>query len=328
MFGVLCISAVYGGMYVYQHRWTELEQEIPMLHELTDAYKEGLSTLSALPGNAIAHFYARSESREIKPGIEFDNWEGISRSGEITVNSTWNRNQLLAKMKAAGFSTGKLRKAQEVLDYIDQHKKTAMWDMYQSKVPASIKLAQAILESNNGKSKLARASNNHFGIKALPGQSAREKIKAKRYQELRDDEFITRGAAKGVYNSWDDNPYDRFETYHSVADSYKRHTELLTRPCTAGKIGCYEWIWRAFPVGQDRDITTMASLYQPTSKIAPQDYFDGQTQLPYYAACAAGLKMAGYATSKTYHKKITYLIETYELWRFDTDLVRAVEARK
>ena len=31
--------------------------------------------------------------------------------------------------------------------------------------------------------------------------------------------------------------------------------------------------------------------------------------------------MSGYATSATYHKKLFYLIETYELWRFDLDLI-------
>jgi len=34
--------------------------------------------------------------------------------------------------------------------------------------------------------------------------------------------------------------------------------------------------------------------------------------------------MAGYATSPTYHRKLAYLIDTYELWRFDADLIRAV----
>jgi flagellum-specific peptidoglycan hydrolase FlgJ len=71
----------------------------------------------------------------------------------------------------------------------------------------------------------------------------------------------------------------------------------------------------------------MAALYEPSSGIAAKEFFNGQTVVPYYAAAAAGLKMAGYATSPTYHKKLFYLIETYELWQFDIDLIRALENR-
>lgn len=52
-----------------------------------------------------------------------------------------------------------------VLRYIDRYKDVAMEEMIRAGVPASIKLGQAILESNAGRSELARKSNNHFGIK-------------------------------------------------------------------------------------------------------------------------------------------------------------------
>ena len=35
--------------------------------------------------------------------------------------------------------------------------------------------------------------------------------------------------------------------------------------------------------------------------------------------------MAGYATSKTYHQKLWYLIDTYELWRLDVALLKGME---
>jgi hypothetical protein len=69
----------------------------------------------------------------------------------------------------------------------------------------------------------------------------------------------------------------------------------------------------------------MAELYRRSSGIAAEDFFSGRTVVPYYAAAAAGLKMAGYATSPTYHQKLFYLIETYELWQFDIDLIQALE---
>ncbi|MFK8298857.1 glucosaminidase domain-containing protein [Capnocytophaga cynodegmi] len=49
--------------------------------------------------------------------------------------------------------------------YIDDYKEIAMVEMQRYKIPASITLAQAILESGSGQGKLARHGNNHFGIK-------------------------------------------------------------------------------------------------------------------------------------------------------------------
>ena len=48
--------------------------------------------------------------------------------------------------------------------YIDKFKKIAIEEMERTGVPASIKLGQGILESNAGKSVLARKAKNHFGM--------------------------------------------------------------------------------------------------------------------------------------------------------------------
>src|SRR6185503_676104 len=50
-------------------------------------------------------------------------------------------------------------------EYISLYKDDAVRDMLKTGVPASITLAQAMLESDNGNSTLAREANNHFGIK-------------------------------------------------------------------------------------------------------------------------------------------------------------------
>jgi len=50
-------------------------------------------------------------------------------------------------------------------EYIDSWKEVAMQNMIQFQIPASITLAQGILESGDGNSELAKMSNNHFGIK-------------------------------------------------------------------------------------------------------------------------------------------------------------------
>ena len=55
-----------------------------------------------------------------------------------------------------------------VATYIDQYKEIAIAEMHRTGIPASIKLAQGILESDAGRSELAQNSRNHFGIKCGP----------------------------------------------------------------------------------------------------------------------------------------------------------------
>jgi len=50
-------------------------------------------------------------------------------------------------------------------DYISQYKDLAISEMKRTGIPASITLAQGIIESDYGRSRLAREANNHFGIK-------------------------------------------------------------------------------------------------------------------------------------------------------------------
>ena len=57
------------------------------------------------------------------------------------------------------------RKNARYVDYINTYKDLAIQHMKNYKIPASITLAQGLLESGAGSSELARKSNNHFGIK-------------------------------------------------------------------------------------------------------------------------------------------------------------------
>lgn len=57
------------------------------------------------------------------------------------------------------------QKAEDVMAYIDAYKDIAMKEMVRTGVPAAIKLAQGIHETEAGKSDLVIKSNNHFGIK-------------------------------------------------------------------------------------------------------------------------------------------------------------------
>lgn len=91
------------------------------------------------------------------------------------------------------------------LSYIDQYKNIAIAEMEKYGIPASIKLAQALLESGNGNSTLARDANNHFGIKC--GGTWKGKS-------------ITKS---------DDNPNDCFRVYDNPEQSFKDHSQFLLR---------------------------------------------------------------------------------------------------
>lgn len=304
--------------------------DIPIIQEFSNVFREGIASFGFLDPEIIQHFYQSDPAN--RQLLTTENTPIFTPAGSsnspaspLHIRSYWHRENIIQKFKKAGHSRGKIKAAGRILDYIEQHRNLAFRNMRATNIPVSIKLAQAILESKAGRSSLAKATNNHFGIKAPAGKAAREKIRARRYAELSDDEFVYRQPAIGAYNFHDDHRYDRFEVYASVGDSYQRHNQLLTRKCQSGNKGCYSWIWNTYQVGKDHDISPMAELYQRSSGIAAGDFFNGRTVVPYYAAAAAGLKMAGYATSPTYHKKLFYLIETYELWQFDIDLIQALE---
>jgi LysM repeat protein len=88
--------------------------------------------------------------------------------------------------------------------YIRKYKAIAIKDMKKYKIPASITLAQGILESGSGNSRLARRANNHFGIKCHDGWHGK-KIR------------VT-----------DDARRECFRKYKSAEDSYRDHSRFLT----------------------------------------------------------------------------------------------------
>src|SRR5574344_459687 len=90
--------------------------------------------------------------------------------------------------------------------YVEQYKEAAMEQMRRYGIPASVTLAQGILESSNGQSQLARNENNHFGIKATSS-------------------WIANGGKYGLYT--DDKPNEKFCSYASVGDSYEHHSQFL-----------------------------------------------------------------------------------------------------
>jgi len=90
-----------------------------------------------------------------------------------------------------------------VRNYIDKYKELAIQEEIRTGVPASITLAQGLLESGAGQSDLSQASNNHFGIKCK-----------------------TEWTGAKVYHD-DDARSECFRSYPSVEDSYRDHSDFL-----------------------------------------------------------------------------------------------------
>ena len=89
-------------------------------------------------------------------------------------------------------------------DYIDKYKDLAVSEMRRSGIPASITLAQGMLESDYGRSRLATEANNHFGIKCHNGW---------------------KGA---TIRHHDDRRDECFRRYRKAEESYYDHSDFLT----------------------------------------------------------------------------------------------------
>ncbi len=89
-------------------------------------------------------------------------------------------------------------------DYIAKYKDIAIEKMKEYGIPASITLAQGILESGNGNSLLARRANNHFGIKCHKGWKGK------------------------TFHFDDDERNECFRKYKNAEESFRDHSFFLT----------------------------------------------------------------------------------------------------
>ena len=149
--------------------------------------------------------------------------------------------------------------AEEIQIYVDNFKEIAQNNMRAHGIPASITLAQGILESGAGKGKLALSANNHFGIKCHKEWNG---------ESVKHD---------------DDAAQECFRKYEHPSESYRDHSLFLTsRP-----------------------------RYSNLFKLDKGDY----------ESWAKGLKSAGYATDVKYPDKLIGLIERFELYKYDNEVL-------
>jgi hypothetical protein len=110
-------------------------------------------------------------------------------------------------------------------DYIERFKAIAIKEMNTHGIPASITLAQGILESGNGNSSLAREANNHFGIKCTSEWKGKTILKD------------------------DDQKDDCFRVYNTAEESFRDHSEFLKRKRYASLFELDKNDYRGWAVG-------------------------------------------------------------------------------
>jgi len=141
---------------------------------------------------------------------------------QASINDVFNKNHppLRMKFKSWGLALSALALAScgalknnssssassqsDVAAYVQKYAPIARKEMKKHGIPASITLAQGILESGSGKSELARKSNNHFGIKCHNTWNG-----------------------KKVYHD-DDEKGECFRKYKNPKQSFRDHSEFLT----------------------------------------------------------------------------------------------------
>ena len=139
-------------------------------------------------------FFTTTES-----SLFYDPFEG---SSSIAQNVAMTNKKDLSKL-----TPEQLAKRRRQLAYVKQYAPLAIKEMNSHHVPASITLAQGLLESNIGQSKLAKQNKNHFGIKCFSKKCSRGHCS----------------------NFNDDHHKDFFRIFSSVEESFAAHSQLLQK---------------------------------------------------------------------------------------------------
>lgn len=129
---------------------------------------------------------------------------------------------LMLVCSAIFFSQNVFAERVTVDEYVEKFRDFSISEMYRTGIPASVKLAQGILESDAGNSVLAQNSNNHFGIKCKVEWTGKTY-----YHE--DDDYDDKGK---LLESC-------FRAYISPYESYLDHSEFLANRDRYGFLFAY-----------------------------------------------------------------------------------------
>jgi len=154
-------------------------------------------------------------SKDVSVGLQFGNgesrfplfqWEQIRPQPARIVGATEDKlGNTYSNMLYSTDGPKRSEKVRRQLAYIDAYADLAIAEQKQYGIPVSITLAQGLLESNAGDSRLAQLNQNHFGIKCF-----------------------SKTCKKGhCRNFEDDHHKDFFRIYSSVSESFRAHSKLL-----------------------------------------------------------------------------------------------------
>jgi len=153
-----------------------------------------IGALSASCGSRKSHIQTTKNSKPRKP-----------RTTHVSKTETASNSKKDDRQVEVLESTSKTTVYSDLVkEYINTYKETAKDNMRRHGIPASITLAQGILESGAGKGTLCVTANNHFGIKCH-----------------------TDWTGDKVYHD-DDSDQECFRKYPRAADSFEDHSQFLT----------------------------------------------------------------------------------------------------
>jgi flagellum-specific peptidoglycan hydrolase FlgJ len=182
---------------------------------------------------------------------------------KVVIPNKEEKNQDLSDLKEI---PEKASYTEVVAIYIENYSQIAKDEMEEFGIPASITIAQGILESGAGRGELTMRSNNHFGIKCH-----------KEWDGGR------------VYHD-DDELQECFRKYKDPRNSFRDHSLFLSQ----------------------------RSRYKNLFNLRIDDY----------KGWAKGLRKAGYATDPKYPNKLIDIIERYQLYEFDDEVMKRTKKKK
>ncbi len=184
------------------------------------------------------------------------------RSKKVVIAKRPNTQKEDVRVKNANTNTNTTKPtkvyASATEEYIDVYRNIAQKEMGLYGIPASITLAQGILESGSGRGRLSVKANNHFGIKCHGWNGAK------------------------IYHD-DDRAQECFRKYKDAKFSFRDHSLFLKN----------------------------RKRYAKLFRLKKGDY----------KGWARELRLAGYATDKKYPQKLISLIERYQLYKYDKEIL-------
>jgi len=178
-------------------------------------------------------------------------------------------------------------------DYVKRFASTAVAEMEKFGVPASISLAQGILESADGASMLAKDYNNHFGIK------------------FRSVAKVPVGLHKFLINPI--GHHDDCKKHHIKT----KHDGTKKKLIKKGYIPCGDYTY-CLGLDQFCAYDRVWASWRHHSYVVTKPRYKPHGSNPGYKEWAKALQRGGYATNPLYADLLIELIERYGLHRFDS----------